>query len=42
MIKIAIVDDHAGVRTALEKLISGTEGLELVGSYSEMRRKQSC
>jgi DNA-binding NarL/FixJ family response regulator len=35
MIKIAIVDDHPGVRTALEKLISGSEGLELVGSYGD-------
>ena len=35
MIKVAIVDDHAEIRSALEKLINETEGMELTGSYEE-------
>ena len=35
MIKVAIVDDHAVIRTALEKLINEAEGFELTGSYEE-------
>ena len=35
MIKIAIVDDHNAVRTALEKLITDSEGFELTGSYGD-------
>jgi DNA-binding NarL/FixJ family response regulator len=35
MIKIAIVDDHHAVRSALEKLITGAEGFELMGSYGD-------
>jgi DNA-binding NarL/FixJ family response regulator len=35
MIKVTIVDDNNSVRTALGKLIAGTEGFELMGNYSE-------
>ena len=35
MIKVAIVDDNAGVRSALEKLITGAEGFEMMGSYGD-------
>jgi len=35
MIKVAIVDDNAGVRSALEKLINGAEGFEMMGSYDD-------
>lgn len=35
MIKVTIVDDNADVSAALEKIISGTEGFELNGSYSD-------
>ena len=37
MIKVTIVEDHAAVRAALEKMISEAEGFELVGSYSELQ-----
>lgn len=35
MIKVAIVDDNAGVRSALEKLITGADGFEMMGSYGD-------
>jgi DNA-binding NarL/FixJ family response regulator len=35
MIKTAVIDDHAEIRTAMEKLISGAEGFELTGSYGD-------
>ncbi len=35
MIKVTIVDDNASVRAALEKMITGTEGFDLLGSYSD-------
>lgn len=34
MIKLAIVEDNPDVRTALEKIINGVEGFEIIGSYS--------
>ena len=37
MIKVTIVDDNAEVRAALEKLISGAEGFELMGSYGDLQ-----
>ena len=35
MIKVAIVDDNISVRGALENLIAGAEGFELIGSYED-------
>jgi DNA-binding NarL/FixJ family response regulator len=35
MIKVTIVDDNPAVRSALEKMITGTEGFNLLGSYGE-------
>jgi DNA-binding NarL/FixJ family response regulator len=35
MIKVTIVDDNADVRAAIEKLITGAEGFELHGSYTD-------
>jgi DNA-binding NarL/FixJ family response regulator len=35
MIKVAIVDDNPSMRIALEKIISGAEGFELIGSYGD-------
>jgi DNA-binding NarL/FixJ family response regulator len=35
MIKVTIVDDNPAVRSALEKMITGTEGFDLLGSYGE-------
>ena len=35
MIKVAIVDDNAGVRSALEKLITAADGFEMMGSYGD-------
>jgi DNA-binding NarL/FixJ family response regulator len=35
MIKVTIVDDNPSVRSALEKMITGTEGFDLLGSYGE-------
>ncbi|HEY4935124.1 MAG TPA: response regulator transcription factor [Puia sp.] len=37
MIKVAIVDDNPAVRIALEKIITGAEGLELTGSYGDVQ-----
>lgn len=37
MIKVTIVDDNAEVRAALEKLVSGAEGFELMGSYGDLQ-----
>jgi DNA-binding NarL/FixJ family response regulator len=35
MIKTAIVDDNPSMRNALEKIISGAEGFDLIGSYGD-------
>jgi DNA-binding NarL/FixJ family response regulator len=35
MIKVAIVDDNTAVRNALENMITGAEGFELIGSYED-------
>jgi DNA-binding NarL/FixJ family response regulator len=35
MIKVTIVDDNPAVRSALEKMITGTEGFNLLGSYGD-------
>ena len=35
MIKTAIVDDNPAIRIALEKMITGAEGFELIGSYCD-------
>jgi DNA-binding NarL/FixJ family response regulator len=35
MIKTAIVDDNPAIRLALEKMIIGADGFELIGSYSD-------
>jgi DNA-binding NarL/FixJ family response regulator len=37
MIKVTIVDDNAAVRTAFEKMITGADGLELCGVYSDLQ-----
>jgi DNA-binding NarL/FixJ family response regulator len=40
MIKVAIVDDNAAVRTALEKILGEAEGFELYGSYGDAQEAQ--
>src|SRR5664279_387503 len=37
MIKVSIVDDSPEVRAASEKLITGAEGFELIGSYGDLQ-----
>ena len=37
MIKVAIVDDNISIRQALEKMITGEEGFELIGSYEDLQ-----
>jgi DNA-binding NarL/FixJ family response regulator len=37
MIKVSIVDDSPEVRAASEKLITNTEGFELIGSYGDLQ-----
>ena len=35
MIKVTIVDDNPAVRATLEKMITGAQGFELLGSYGD-------
>jgi DNA-binding NarL/FixJ family response regulator len=37
MIKVSIVDDHTELRIALENIIRGTVGFELMGSYGDLQ-----
>jgi DNA-binding NarL/FixJ family response regulator len=37
MIKVTVVDDDQDVRDALEKLITSSEGFELMGSYGDLQ-----
>jgi DNA-binding NarL/FixJ family response regulator len=35
MIKVTVVDDNPDVRNSLEKIITGSDGFELIGSYGD-------
>ncbi len=35
MTKVTIVDDNPAVRAALEKMITGADGFDLLGSYGD-------